>query len=288
MPKLPSPPNPAHIVPFSDSLLQLRFIGEHLENRSLPIYELGTALVSLQRIINKAYFFDRDPDRLDRSTKLDSESRESVALQIGSRRRDSDGYGLIPFLTDPYVLPVLQQVIATAITGIGAFAYYKIHQRKTPSKAANQTLVVAIYGDVRQLTERIGGKGKIQAIEIIPSSKVDAHRVRIDIETKNYLKQIEHEPVFGPIMRIRGKLSRLYPRRFELDIISKRRRVRVRLDEMDFQTARYQAKQDAVIEFKGHPIYKLGAKTGAFNTFQAESITLLPIDKSGLSEPIDE
>jgi hypothetical protein len=288
MPKLPSVPNAAHIVPFSDSLVQLRFIGEHLENRSLPIYELGTALVSLQRIISKAYVFNHHPDGLYRSTKLDRNIRESVALQIGSRRRDSGGYGLIPFLTNPYVLPVLQQVIATAITGIGAFAYYKIHQRKTSSSATTQTFIVAIYDDVRQLTDRIGGKGKIQAIEIIPSSKVDAHCIRIDIETKNYLKQIGHEPVFGPFMRIRGKLSRLYPRRFELDIISQKRRVRVRLNEMDFQTARYQAKSDAVIEFKGHPVYKLGAKTGAFKTFHAEAITLLPIDKSSLSEFIEK
>ena len=37
------------------ALLTIRFVGPELQTRGMPIYELGTAFVALQRIVNKAY-----------------------------------------------------------------------------------------------------------------------------------------------------------------------------------------------------------------------------------------
>jgi len=41
-----------------ESLLWLRFIGDDLNIKSLPIYELGTVLIAFQQIVNKAYLFE--------------------------------------------------------------------------------------------------------------------------------------------------------------------------------------------------------------------------------------
>src|ERR1700742_3202198 len=103
-------------VRYEDSLLRLRFVGEDFERRSVPIYELGTTLVAIQRIVNKAYQFQNG--ELQQSARLDEEQRERMALQIGAREKASDGYGLVAFVIDPFIVPIIQQVIATAITGL--------------------------------------------------------------------------------------------------------------------------------------------------------------------------
>lgn len=74
-------PNDRNTIPFRNSLIRLRFIGDQLENRSLPIYELGSTLISMQRIINKAYLFERED--LYRSAKLSREVRERVRRREG-------------------------------------------------------------------------------------------------------------------------------------------------------------------------------------------------------------
>jgi len=45
----------------TDPIIWLRFIGEDLDLKALPIYELGSVLVALQRIIHKAYLYEKMP-----------------------------------------------------------------------------------------------------------------------------------------------------------------------------------------------------------------------------------
>ena len=40
-----------------DDLLSLKFDGKELATRSLPIYELATSLIAIQRIVHKAALF---------------------------------------------------------------------------------------------------------------------------------------------------------------------------------------------------------------------------------------
>jgi len=40
-----------------DAILSIKFDGQDLASRSLPIYELESTLISLQRIVNKAALF---------------------------------------------------------------------------------------------------------------------------------------------------------------------------------------------------------------------------------------
>ena len=69
-------------------LLEIRFIGPTLESRSLPIYELGMALIAVQRIIHKASLYS--DGRLEKGAHLATREREGVALQIVSRKKSSD------------------------------------------------------------------------------------------------------------------------------------------------------------------------------------------------------
>src|SRR5438270_13634745 len=99
-------------IRYDDSLIRLRFIGEAFEGRSVPIYELGVALIAVQRIINKTYLYQTG--ELLRTSWVEAEARDRIALQLGSRHHSSDGYGFTAFLSDPNILPILQQVVANA------------------------------------------------------------------------------------------------------------------------------------------------------------------------------
>jgi len=60
--------------------LWLKFSGEDLDVRSIPIYELGDTLVAVQRIIHKTFLFEND--RLKKHAQLTQEERRRLSLQI--------------------------------------------------------------------------------------------------------------------------------------------------------------------------------------------------------------
>ncbi|MBK9990838.1 MAG: hypothetical protein IPP19_08935 [Verrucomicrobia bacterium] len=80
-------------------LLSIRFVGESLNTRGVPIYDLAQSLISIQRIIHKSYLATEG--RLSDSPMATKAEREKLALRIGERKRNSDEYGLIAFLSDP-------------------------------------------------------------------------------------------------------------------------------------------------------------------------------------------
>jgi hypothetical protein len=280
MPKDRSP------IQYQDSLLRLRFVSDLFERRSVPIYELGVSLIAVQRIINKAYLFQNG--ELSRSSRLEGRERQRVSLQIGAREKASDGYGLIAFVSDPLIVPILQQVIATAITGLGAYVYHKIHQRRKASLGDQEILIVSIYDEVRQLTDRIGSEGKAEKLELLPGKKIDADPIIISPDTKRYVRDLSGEPVLGAIRTITGPVVRLYPRRLMVETIFEGRRIKVWLKDRDFRTLRYDAKVDSRVRFTGHPMYKLGARSVAYKEFSADKIEWVPVTKDGIFESYEE
>src|SRR6266542_2786603 len=106
-----------------DTLLRLRFVGAELESKSVPIYELGQTLISVQRIVNKSYLFK--DKRLESGGQLTDDEQLGLSLQIGTREKGSDIYGLIPFLTDPMAVELVKTALAESIKAISAYASKK-------------------------------------------------------------------------------------------------------------------------------------------------------------------
>jgi hypothetical protein len=199
----------------SRDLLAIRFIGPELNSRSLPIYELGTALVAIQRIIQKSSLYAEG--RLEKGAHLDSEERERLALQIVDHRKGSDLWSLAPYLTNPAYGPILQGLVVAGFGALTAYAWKKVLTDKKPPP--NQVLIVNIYPEVKSLTDRIGNIGGVEAIELSSpmNSRVDPINLTVDVQ--KYVREVEHGRVLGEKTRITGYITRLYPQSFRLDLI---------------------------------------------------------------------
>jgi hypothetical protein len=103
--------------------LLLKFSGEGLDVRGVPVYELGDTLIALQRVIHKAYLFQHG--RLGEGLPLRKAERQQLSLQIVDRERSSDLYVLAPFLADPMVQ---QMVFMAAEVGLAALLDYGLHR----------------------------------------------------------------------------------------------------------------------------------------------------------------
>lgn len=101
--------------------LLLKFSGEDLDIRSVPIYELGETLMAIQRIVHKTFLYDSQ--RLKKHAQLTNEERVGLSLQISERRKSSDVYALIPFVSDPATQQYLLMLLKI---GLGSLAKYTL------------------------------------------------------------------------------------------------------------------------------------------------------------------
>jgi len=124
-----------------DAILSIKFDGQDLASRSLPIYELGSTLISLQRIVNKAALFT--DGELDSGIQLAPKKRESLALQICQHKKGSDLWGLAPYLSDPVLGPIWQNLIALSLAAVGHYTLRKIGKHREPEKT--QLLIVIFF-----------------------------------------------------------------------------------------------------------------------------------------------
>ncbi len=165
-----------------ESMLWLRFIGEDLNIKSLPISELGTVLVAFQQIINKAYLFEKQS--LTKGAKLSIPDRKSCALQIGAHRKSSDEYGFITFVTDPVVVDHVKTLVVDAAVALGAYALGKAVS-KNENEPSNQYFIGSIYNQVTAINDRIENIGGVESIEIRGGSGVDVEKVTFTTETQS-------------------------------------------------------------------------------------------------------
>jgi len=188
----------------NESLLNLRFIGDDFETKSVSIYDLGQTLISVQRIINKAYLFQEH--RLEARSTLTDNEQLALSLQISARYKGSDGYQLIPFITDPAIIDLAKTVLIESLKVLGAYTLAKIEIRRTEHKEKEvnkkeksnsslprnkeippDILVNAVYNDINTLTMRIGNRS-IQGIELGLHQELDCKPVFFTQETKEYIK----------------------------------------------------------------------------------------------------
>lgn len=261
----------------NDDLLSLKFEGQGLETRSLPIYELGVSLIAIQRIVHKAALFA--DGKLEKGIHLPTRKREELALQISSHKKNSDLWGLVPYLTDPALGPIFQGLVVAGLAALGAYVGKNIGGTNQPPK--NQILIVNIFSDVRQLTDRVGNIGGVDRIELLGHGVKPGQGLVIDAETQNYVRELEHESIPGNKAIISGVVTRLLPQSFRLDIEdAPGHYIRVAMDGNLFEKIRrLPVLMEREIRLEGIPLYKLGDTSGGIKEFRAERM-IIPRSKN--------
>ncbi|EHB5529261.1 hypothetical protein JX085_003429 [Vibrio cholerae] len=257
---------------YENGLFTIRFIGDDLDKRGVSIYDLGESLIAFQRIINKAYLAQED--RLVKGAFPSSEERQHLALQIGQRKRASDGFSLIPILADPHTQQAMLKVADWVISGvIGYYVGDVIQRLKNENDPNKRIFISSIFKEVSTIVNRIGTSGGVSHISIGSPVKGQETVVAFDRETKNYLVDLSNETYLGAYQEIYGKVYKFYP---ASKIVVIRRvggsTVNVFLNESDFDEIRYCKDTNPFYTFKGHPVYKMGVETKSVTDFDAESI----------------
>jgi hypothetical protein len=270
-------------ISFEKSLIQLRFMGSELSSKSVPIYDLGVLLIALQRIVHKAYLAQQGS--LEDTNQLTEQERLRLSLQISSRKNASDGYGLIPFLTDDSVIKSIEIVLPIIFTALGQYVMKRIETRKTEREGKSdqtgenksldeQLFTGSIYAEVVQVAERIENKGVIKQIELSTNRNIEQPKLKIDADTKEYLKNLKDHQVFGRFQDISGQVNKIDEVNNIVEVkISARRVIKVHLTDNDFEIVRYGAKRYATITFSGVPVLLLGQNR--YKAFEAHSVKVL-------------
>lgn len=254
-----------------EPILWLRFIGNELDVKALPIYELGAVLVAFQRIVNKAYLFEKDS--LSSGAKLSPAERRNCALQIGAHRKSSDEYGFISFVTDPVVIDHVKTLTVDGFVALGLYGLHKAFSKKEESPPPNQYFIGSIYNEVTVINDRIDNIGGVESIEIRGGDNADIEPVLFNRETQSYVRQLKNETFLGQLQELEGTITKLYPNRMIAEIkIQPNYYTKVFLNDADFDTVRYRTKAGDVIKFTGRPQYRLGQKTSKIREFEAISI----------------
>ena len=261
--------------------LWVKFSGKLLDERSIPIYELGDTLVALQRIIHKTFLHSEE--RLQKHAQLTQDERKRLSLQISEHRKSSDIYGLVPFVTDPAVQLYISTLLKIGLRTLAKYALKSVltdEQSPTGKKTSlnvrdvqGPVLVGAIYAETVQITNHINNIGGIKSIELIPAQRLGVNPVKITPDTQNYIREIAHESYHGEPEEIVGYVTRLYPNRLIAEIkLAPGHYVKVVLDEEAFRFIRYETEQEEMLRFKGRPIIRLGKDITSYREFDADLV----------------
>jgi hypothetical protein len=273
----------ANEISFEESLIQLRFVGDELNNKSIPIYDLGVSLITVQRIVHKAYLAQQGS--LEDTNQLTEQERLLLSLQISSRKKSSDGYGLIPFLTNDSLIKSIEIILPIVFNALGQYVMKRIEARKTEPEGKTdqedetksfdeQLFTGSIYAEVVQVAERIENKGVIKQIELSTTRKIEQPKLKFDADTKEYLKSLKDHQVFGRFQDVGGKVNKIDDVNNIVEVkISARRVIKVHLTDNDFEIVRYGAKRYATIIFSGVPILLLGQNR--YKAFEAHYVKVL-------------
>jgi hypothetical protein len=267
-----------------ETSLWLKFSGQELDVRSIPIYELGDTLIAIQRILNKAHLYRER--RLQKRAQLTEDERRRLSLQIAERKKGSDVYGLIPFAADPQIQQYLITLLKIGITSLGKYALGKVLEPSRPKGIAAEGspgsfFAGAIYGETVQITNHIYNIGGIETIELIPGAALEIPAVKLTPATREYVREIANEVLRGEKTEITGYVTKLYPNRSMADIkLAPSRYVKVYLDEEAFEFVRYHTQQEEHLTFQGIPLLRLGKDEGTFQEFEAERVRRTPAKKA--------
>lgn len=259
----------------NNQVLTVRFIGPRLKKNGLPIYELGTAFVATQRIVNKAYLAHEE--RLEKGKYPEKDERERLSLQIGLHEKRSDFFAFIPILTDPVALEAIKKSIEFVISGLTSYAVRKVLDNvRGENDARKQIFIGSIHADLVNIVNRIDNVGGCESIEIGSPKYAPQKTIEFTRESRDYIRHVADEPFLGQIQTIKGSVFKLYP---NIEMVEVRRpggkKCKVFLSPADFDSIRYGQIRSPVIKATGRPRYRIGMQGRAFEEFEAHSVTLL-------------
>ena len=262
-----------------EGVLQIRFIGDNLETRSIPIYELGQVLISIQQIVYKTYLYKED---CLESRGLTRQKREQLALQISYHEKGSDIYGITSFISDPIVSGILVEVLKA----MGVYAVRKlinILKKRKPDKKELEELPAArlhsafIFEQVLNIFKRIKSIGNISVIEMSIKHGMESYKIELKTDTKKNVRDLRNEIILGENEEIiEGIVTRLYliPKiayvLTEDDI-----HVKIKLTVDDFDKIRSIDNFDKAIKFIVRPKYRFGMERLKTDEYEAESVEII-------------
>lgn len=260
---------------YENSLLTVRFIGEHLNTRGASIYDLGTSLVAIQRLIHKAFLAKEN--RIAKGGFPDKSERERLALQIGERKRNSDAFALISVLTDATIQSYLIDVIKYMINGLYGYSVKDVLDRIRGERDINKQFYIgSIHADVVNLVGRVDASGGVEAISIGSPALNRDSVISFSEENKDYINSLKNEIYYGELQNITGKVYRMYAISQIVTIrVSGSPNISIHLNEDDFNSIRYCEDKAPLVRFRGRPIYKFGILTKDVTEFEAERIEIL-------------
>lgn len=257
---------------YENGLFTIRFNGKDFDQRGVNIYDLGSALLAMQRIVNKAYLSQEG--RLQKGAFPRKDERERLSLQIGERRRQSDAFALIPVLSDPAVQGHMKGLAQYVLSGI--VGYYtgnildRIHKEKDQDK---KIFIGSLYTEVANIVNRIDASGSVDSISLGSPLLERKTVASFTSETKDYLNSIKDEYFLGDYQEIKGHPYKLYP---DSRIVAIKRPggnvVSVFLNNRNFSEIRYRRETKPEYIFKGRPKYQFGVETRMVTEFEADDI----------------
>lgn len=250
-------------------IFSVKFNGESLKERGVPIYDLGVSLIAIQRIVNKAYLVHEG--QLSRNRLPHFAERQRVALQIRERRRGSDIYDLSAFLSDPGVQSFISQLTSTVVGGLMSYLLLRRLQQEKGGPPVHYT--VAIFNQISDLSQRVQGIGGIETIEI-SSPSIAAKPLVIDTGAKNFLSSIKGQEIEGPIRGLTGRVTSLDATSLTAKITDGQSAIEIILTDRHYDAIRKAPNRRPWLELTGKPVYRLGVEKMEFERFRVATLNI--------------
>ena len=250
-----------------EDLLWLRFFGPSLESQSMPIYDLGTALIAIQRMVYKAH--------QARPNTLKTSASPPPALQIAAHSKGSDAYSLKSFYADSDSIGYMNSLIQDILNAISIYVHGQADVLLQEPSSSNDMLGLAVYQDVARLADRTDPDGEVRGIEIglTHDSKVATHQLKIDYVVRDYIKTLRSRSVPGAPRDLTGQVSKLdFVRAIAELHVGPRHNVKVQLNEQGIERLRTEAMKESSVTVHGHPMHRFGKDLEEFDRFNADEI----------------
>lgn len=269
---------------YEDSLIQLRFLGPSLENRSVPIYDLSQSLIALQRSIHFTYAVLKDDP--SSNYMFPKEMRANLALQICGQKKASDGYGLIPIITGDN-LEVFKDTVGFCISILGCYSRHLTLDeiRNTTVTLPSGVLitgnkmmmgVAACFNQVYQFGQRISGIGGICETEIQSGDDQIKQGAKFDDSTKGYIKALTDVEALGDPIWVYGVVDVIYPQTQIVKIkTTKGQSIVIYADDIGIKEIKEDPRRTVIIECYGEPRFKFGMESKFFDRIHAMHINVL-------------
>lgn len=250
----------------------IRFYGKDLVGQSVPIENLSISFLALQRIIYKAYLFDKG--RLARFAMPSYKDRAKLALYLGERRKESDAYML---LSNPMFTSIVGPLIVLSLKAIADYAVAALRSRRTkklelPESIEKKSLVFLVYQPVISLVNQLDEETGILKFQIYSEKRGLSKKITFHHKDKTYMKDVGTVPFHTEHETLKGKIKTLYYKKYSALVEQKKGpSFKTFLSEKDFDAIRQFRDKDKTIEFYGRQRLQLDSAY-KFIEFTAEEI----------------